>query len=52
MDTGHTLEILLNNADLPVELKSIAKKVQSGQRISFDEGVLLYQKGELGYLGT
>jgi aminodeoxyfutalosine synthase len=51
MDTEHTLEILLNNTDLSTELKSIAEKVQSGQRISFDEGVLLYEKGELAYLG-
>jgi len=51
MNAEHTLEFLLNNADLPTELKSIAKKVQSNQRISFDEGVLLYEKGELGYLG-
>src|ERR1035437_5559514 len=52
MDTERTLEFLLNNADLSSDLKSIAKKVQSGQRISFDEGVLLYEKGELGYLGV
>jgi aminodeoxyfutalosine synthase len=52
MDAEQRLEFLLNNSDLPAELKSIAQKVQSAQRISFEEGVLLYEKGELGYLGT
>ncbi len=52
MNAEHSLEILLNNKDLSAELKSVAKKVQAGERISFDEGVLLYEKGELGYLGT
>lgn len=52
MDAEYSLEILLNNTDLSPELKSIAEKVKSGERISFEEGVLLYEKGELGYLGT
>jgi aminodeoxyfutalosine synthase len=32
-------------------LKFIAEKVYSGQRISFEEGVHLFEKGELGFLG-
>jgi len=52
MDSQQSLEILLENTDLSKELKSIAEKVQSGERISFADGVLLYEKGELGYLGT
>jgi len=32
-------------------LLSIADKVLDGTRISFDEGLLLYEKGELGFLG-
>ena len=31
---------------------SIAEKVLSGKRISFEEGVALYKEGELGFLGT
>jgi len=33
-------------------LQAIAQKVYSGERISFDEGILLFEKGELGFLGT
>ena len=35
----------------PTHLLSIAHKVFSGKRISFDEGVTLYKEGELGFLG-
>ncbi|MDF3076520.1 MAG: Aminodeoxyfutalosine synthase [Sphingobacteriaceae bacterium] len=51
MDSEQQLEILLTAQHLSPDLKSIAQKVKNNQRISFDEGVLLYQKGELGYLG-
>jgi aminodeoxyfutalosine synthase len=33
-------------------LQSIADKVYSGQRISFEEGVHLFEEGELGFLGS
>lgn len=46
------LDILLADPHLAPELKSIAQKVKNSERITFDEGVLLYEKGELGYLGT
>ncbi|MDP2388564.1 MAG: aminofutalosine synthase MqnE [Bacteroidota bacterium] len=42
--------ILASNID--ADLKKIAEKVVAGERITFDEGVLLYEKAELGYLGT
>jgi len=35
----------------PKHLLSIADKVFSGKRISFDEGITLYKEGELGFLG-
>ena len=35
----------------PVHLRSIAEKVFSGKRISFDEGIILYKEGEVGFLG-
>jgi aminodeoxyfutalosine synthase len=46
------IETLLNSSLLCAELKAIAIKVHEEKRISFDEGVLLYEKGEPGYLGV
>ncbi len=48
----NSLSILLENLRLTPDLKSIAEKVKAGERISFDEGVLLYEKGELAFVGT
>jgi aminodeoxyfutalosine synthase len=52
MDSQLSLSVLLNNPHLLPELKQIAQKVYNNERITFDEGVTLYQKGELAYLGT
>src|ERR1700712_5568191 len=52
MDSQLSLSVLLNNPHLLPELKAIAQKVYNGERVTFDEGVLLYKKGELAYLGT
>lgn len=52
MDAEEQLQVLLNDDRLPDDLKHIAEKVSLNQRISFDEGVTLYEKGELGYLGV
>ncbi|MBW4891904.1 aminofutalosine synthase MqnE [Mucilaginibacter sp. HMF5004] len=52
MDTASKLQVLLNDPHLSPELKNIAQKVYNNKRITFDEGVLLYEKGELAYLGT
>ncbi|RKR83262.1 aminodeoxyfutalosine synthase [Mucilaginibacter gracilis] len=52
MDSQLSLSVLLNNPLLLPELKLIAQKVYDGERITFDEGVTLYEKGELAYLGT
>lgn len=52
MDTNqHALNLILNDLSINPDLKRIAEKVEAGERISFDEGVILYEKGELGYLG-
>jgi aminodeoxyfutalosine synthase len=48
---SHTSLSNILKSDIIPELKSIAEKVFSGNRITFEEGVLLYEKGELGYLG-
>ena len=47
-----SLAILLNNPNLSQSLLSIAQKVKNNERITFDEGVYLYEHAELGYLGT
>lgn len=45
-------QILLDSPSLSPELRSIAEKVYQGERIQFEEGVLLYEKGELAFLGS
>ncbi|GGH05501.1 aminofutalosine synthase MqnE [Mucilaginibacter phyllosphaerae] len=52
MEVSDNLLVLLNNPQLSSALKNIAEKVLHNQRITFDEGVLLYQEAELGYLGV
>ncbi|QBQ41312.1 aminofutalosine synthase MqnE [Sphingobacterium psychroaquaticum] len=52
MNATQKLEFLIQDHNLSADLKAIATKVIQGERISFDEGVLLYEKGELGYLGA
>ncbi len=47
-----TIDFLLKDTSLSPELKAIAQKVKNAERIGFEEGVVLYEKGELGYLGT
>lgn len=52
MDLSNKFQVLLNDPRLSPELKNIALKVSRNERITFEEGVLLYEKGELGYLGV
>jgi aminodeoxyfutalosine synthase len=52
MEVSDNFKVLLNDSQLLPELKAIAEKVFHNQRVTFDEGVLLYEKGELGYLGV
>ncbi|HJP63787.1 MAG TPA: aminofutalosine synthase MqnE [Mucilaginibacter sp.] len=52
MEAESNLHVLLQDPDLPADLKHIAQKVLDNERITFDEGVLLYEKGELSYLGA
>jgi aminodeoxyfutalosine synthase len=37
---------------IDAQLKTIAQKVANQERISFEDGVYLYEHGELGFLGT
>ncbi|MBS1525076.1 MAG: aminofutalosine synthase MqnE [Bacteroidetes bacterium] len=52
MEAGNNLQILINDPDLSTDLRQIAQKVRDGERITFDDGVLLYEKGELSFVGT
>lgn len=52
MNAELSLNLLLQNKNIPAGLRSIAQKVSSGERISFEEGVLLYQEADLGFLGV
>ncbi|MFC3196203.1 aminofutalosine synthase MqnE [Parapedobacter deserti] len=52
MDAEKRITFLLEDKKLDVQLNTIAAKVYHGERISESEGILLYEKGELGYLGV
>ncbi len=52
MNAKDNLILLIEDKNLPLILKNIAQKVLNGVRITFDEGINLYEKGELGYLGV
>ncbi len=46
------IELLIDNLNIDATLKVIAHKVLNHTRISFEEGVILYQKADIGLLGT
>ncbi|MCU0347904.1 MAG: aminofutalosine synthase MqnE [Saprospiraceae bacterium] len=46
------IQFLLDDPKLKPELRSIANKVFNGERITPDEGLLLYQAGSLGFVGA
>lgn len=46
------LDAILNGPGMTDDHRHIARKVEQGQRITFDEGVFLYEHGELAYLGA
>lgn len=43
---------LVEDTHLDTSLQAIGRKVLNGERITFDEGVQLFEKGSLGYLGA
>jgi aminodeoxyfutalosine synthase len=49
--TANNIDLVLS-ADLDQDLRNIANKVVAGERITFDEGVILYKKGELAFVGA
>ena len=52
MDTITKLNFLINDAGLSEPLREIAVKVLNAERITFEEGVHLYEHAELSYLGV
>jgi aminodeoxyfutalosine synthase len=46
------MELLIERLAVDHPLKNIAIKVLNGERISMEEGVLLYEKADLGFAGT
>ncbi len=46
------LQYLIQDPDLDSDLRAIAQKIAQNERISFEEGVMLYEKAELSYLGV
>jgi len=49
MNAKNKLDFLIQDNRLDADLRAIAQKVLDGTRITVEEGVLLYEKGELGY---
>lgn len=52
MTDSRKIAVVLNDENLDTQLKTIAKKVFNDQRISEEEGLYLYEKADLSYLGT
>lgn len=52
MEAESNLRLLSEDANLSEELKKIAHKIELGERISFAEGVVLYERATLPYLGV
>jgi len=50
MNPNGLAHLLSSNID--PTFKTITEKVLANERISFDEGVFLYEKGELAFLGS
>lgn len=49
---SESINALLNYPDLPQNLRNIGQKVVNGERITPQEGIQLYEQGELGFLGA
>ena len=52
MNSSFSFEEVLERSHLDKSLLAIAEKVKDKQRLSEEEGVLLFEKGELGFLGA
>jgi aminodeoxyfutalosine synthase len=52
MNGSASLDLLLNSGRLPAEHQRIARKVGEGQRISPEEGLYLFERGDLAFVGA
>ncbi len=52
MIPASSIETVLKDTSLDKSLLAIAEKVYSKQRLTEEEGVLLFEKGELGFVGA
>lgn len=52
VEKNAVLDQLVAGSSVAPALKKIAEKVFANERITFDEGVLLYEHGELGFVGS
>ncbi len=52
MRSAEQLEVLLQDSNLSTDHKKIVQKVLDQQRITFDEGVFLFEHGDLPFVGA
>lgn len=52
MTSTTSLKAILNDSTLEPALKTIAENVQAGERISEEEGLFLFEKADLGFVGA
>ena len=52
MKSEKQLEFVLADPNLPARMRAIGEKVLRGERITFEEGVELFEHGELSFLGA
>jgi aminodeoxyfutalosine synthase len=52
MSKPASLEVLLNDPHLSKDHQHLAQKILNEQRISFDEGVFLFEQGSIAYVGA
>jgi aminodeoxyfutalosine synthase len=52
MKSHADISVILHDKSLSNDLRLIAEKVKKGERISYTEGVLLFEKGDLSFLGA
>jgi aminodeoxyfutalosine synthase len=52
MTTNLSLSEVLKQSNLDKSLLTIAEKIQNSERLTDEEGVLLFEKGELGFVGA
>jgi aminodeoxyfutalosine synthase len=52
MKSHADISVILHDKSLSNDLRIIAEKVKKGERITYTEGVLLFEKGDLSFLGA